>query len=161
MPEGRRILCHRVFQTRKRSIYTTMVLFGDFQEEKRKRRGSAAGNGARNKLRLEHQPQAKARTERLLEEIVVHSKSRKWQLEVLVFDAEALIGVLIDECLGLPISDVEGIESKLKADPLIELPRVLEVSVDTCRRGCATEVAATEQRHFAGILISLLRNQCS
>src|SRR5258708_11058061 len=154
MPEGRRILCHRVFQTRKRSIYTTMILFGDFNATKRKRRASAAANAPRNKLRLEHQPQAKARTERLLEEIVVHSKSRKWQLEVLVFDAEALIIVLIDECLGLPISDVEGIETKLKADPLIELPRVLEVGVDTCRRGFPTAVASTEPRHLALILTS-------
>src|SRR5258708_19532864 len=110
MPEGRRILCHRVFQTRKRSIYTTMILFGDFHATKRKRRASAAANAPRNKLRLEHQPQAKARTERLLEEIVVHSKSRKWQLEVLVFHPDALILVLINHCPALPLRDLEPLQ---------------------------------------------------
>ena len=69
---------------------------------------------------LEHQAHAYQGAERLLEEIVVHSGRRKRSFEVIIIVyAKPPIGVLVDQSLVLPIRDVEGIETKLQADPLI------------------------------------------
>lgn len=110
---------------------------------------------------LENQSQAHTGTERLLKEIVVHAGGREGQFEVLVVDAKTLVGVLVDECLGLSVSNVEGIETKLEIDTLSNFPRILEVRINSSGCGCTVEVAATEQRHFSRILIGLLGNQCS
>src|SRR5207247_5313528 len=84
---------------------------------------------------LEHQAQTHARAERLLEEIVVHSGGRERQFEVLVGHTKPLIGVLINQRLCFSVGNVESVKPKLEADPIIELPRVLQVSIDAGRGG--------------------------
>src|SRR6266481_8268204 len=108
-------------------------------------------------MALEHKSHADAGAERLLKEIAVHSGCRVGLLEVrAVANSEALINVLVDQSLALPIGDVEGIETKLQADPLIQFPRILDVGIDSGCCRCAPEVAAAVQRDLSGVLISLL-----
>src|SRR5207249_4631734 len=94
--------------------------------------------------------------ERLLEEIVVHSGGRERQFEVLVGHTKPLIGVLMNQRLCFSVANVESVKPKLEADSIIELPRVLQVSIDAGRGGRSAEVATTEQRNFSCILIRLL-----
>src|ERR1700674_3637346 len=127
-----------------------------------KEKGRAFSNDLPGKkFGLEHQPQADARAERLLEEIAIHAGGCERQFEVLIVHAESLVGVLVNQSLALPIEDVKGIETELQADPLIEFPRILEVGINAGCCGCTAEVTAAVQRDFSGILIGLLSNQGS
>src|ERR1700693_320587 len=46
---------------------------------------------------LEHEPQADARAERLLEEIAIHAGGCERQFEVLIVHTESLVGVLVNQ----------------------------------------------------------------
>src|SRR6266850_7453199 len=133
---------------------------GRFSRHKRKRRAFAGASALLGKeFPLEHEPQTQARAERLLEEIVVHSIGCERELEVLVVDAKALVGVLVDQSFGLSVGDVEGIKTELQADAVVELPWIFQVSVNTGRRGRTAKVSAAKQRDFTCVLIGLLSDQ--
>ena len=111
-------------------------------------------------LSLENETHARAGAERLLKEIVVHARDRIGLFEVIaIVHTKSLVHVLVDQSLGFSVGNVEGIEPKLQADTLTELPWILKMSVNSrCCRG-APQISAAVQRDFSGVLIRLLGSQ--
>src|SRR5262249_11039995 len=94
-----------------------------------KKRGRFAAPSPERLKFLEREANAKPRTERLREVVVVQAYGRKRLLEIWIGHSEALVDVLVDKRFAPAVADVKRIEPELEGHALVDLPGILKVSI--------------------------------